>query len=116
MKDVFLPMVLILCSCSSSINEDSINIEAATESLERLLLKCAEKGEYFSSEVEHIEPIGKRHSYCDQSGAYIKYGSVFVSEYGLYMPAKGVTVVESDGSDPSYKKIHESVYSYKIRG
>ncbi|WP_157953929.1 hypothetical protein [Microbulbifer sp. A4B17] len=116
MKNLFLLIVLILCSCSSSIDENRLNVEAATESLEHLLSKCAEKGGDFSREVEYVEPIGKRYSYCNQSGAYIKYGGFFVSEYGLYMPAKGVAAVESDGSDPCYKRIRGSVYSYKIRG
>ncbi len=116
MKYAFVITVLFLCSCSERMSESDIDVVVATKSLQYLLSKCVADGGIFFGEMSYEQPIGKRLSYCNQSGAYIKYGGVFVEEYGLYMPGKGISVVESSSTDPSYKNISGLVYSYRIRG
>ena len=116
MRYTFIIFLLFLCSCSKSLDKSSVDVTLATKSLEALLSRCEEGNENYSGVVEYGEPIGSKYSYCNQSGAYIKYGGFFTEEYGLYMPIKGLSVVESEGTDPSYINIAGAVYSYRIRG
>ncbi len=116
MKYIFFILVFALCSCAKNLDESSVDVMVAKKSLEYLFLKCKENNGFYSGKVEYEAPIGTKHSLCNENGAYIKYGGFFVEEYGLYMPRKGVSVIESNNTDPSYSNISGAVYSYRIRG
>lgn len=62
--------------------------------------------------IARLEPESVRTS---REGLYIKTGSSFVRERGLFVP-RSAYFLPSPGSDPSHTVIGDGVYAYRIDG
>ena len=113
---VLIPVVFICVGCMKHLDANDIDMVIAKESLDYLHRLC----EMDSSRVAQVEgynlPIGQKYSYCGSNGVYIQFGSFFVEENGLFSPYSGVEIIESPGTDPSYKLLSDKVYSYVVKG
>jgi hypothetical protein len=49
-------------------------------------------------------------------GVYIRFGSFFVAEWGLFLLPRGSPFEPRQGADPSYRSLQGRVYRYDIKG
>jgi hypothetical protein len=63
-----------------------------------------------------LQRIGAQAVTVAPKGVYIRFGSFFVEEWGLFILPKGSTFEPRPGGDPSYLPLRGRVYRYYIKG
>jgi hypothetical protein len=84
----------------------------------RELLKSSRMQEVIPSKswpaaIQNLNPESVR---AHPEGLYIQTGSMYVEEVGLFVPREPAAFVPARGSDPEYKQMHDSLFSYYIAG
>jgi hypothetical protein len=69
--------------------------------------------EAWPAEIQNLKPESVR---VRPEGLYIRTGSSFVEEVGLFVPSDPATFVPVPRSDPAYERVHDSLFSYYVAG
>jgi hypothetical protein len=113
----FVLVVILTAACSDS---PELSEQQQRELLaEAVVLLDKTKAQGTVNKGNWKEPIAalKPESvFVTNEGLYIKMGSSFGTEYGYFVPRPATVVNESSGTDPSYKKLGNGIYRYRIKG
>ena len=63
-----------------------------------------------------IQKLSPKSVKVSKDGVYVVLRSFFVTEQGLFLLPTNSPFQPSQGSDPSYRQLHERVYRYEIKG
>jgi hypothetical protein len=61
-------------------------------------------------------PLAPKSVTVAPEGVYVRFGSFYVEEWGLFILPKGSAFQPGRGTDPSYRLLRGRVYRYDIKG
>lgn len=117
-RTLILTLALLLsaaCSPVPSLDE----AEAAEVVREaRELMSSSKEGESISADrwpaaIRRLDPNSVR---VDKEGLYIVTYTLYVEEQGLFVPREPSTFVAEGRFEPSFGRMHPSLFSYRIAG
>lgn len=63
-----------------------------------------------------VRRLGPRGVTIAPEGVYLRFGSSFVEEWGLFILPRKSPMRPAQGTDPSYRRLRGRVYRYAIKG
>jgi hypothetical protein len=109
--------LLLTVACVRVPMLDESEVMAVTQAANELLRNSRTQEtippESWPAAIENLKPESVR---AHPEGLYIEIGSMYVEEWGLFVPREPATFVPVHGSDPEYKQMHPSLFSYYVAG
>jgi hypothetical protein len=110
-------LALLLTACVRVPALDESEAMAVTQAASELLKNSRAQEtippESWPAAIENLKPESVR---AHPEGLYIETSSMYVEEWGLFVPREPATFAPVHGSDPEYKKMHPSLFSYYVAG
>lgn len=63
-----------------------------------------------------LRHLGPKDVFVNREGVYLRFGSFFVEDWGLFILPLGSPLQPKQGTDPSYRWQRGRVYKYEIKG
>lgn len=117
MRALLLSALLLLAACARVPSPDATEAAAIVRAASELMTESSTDGrvpaERWPAAIRSLEPESVR---IGEPGIYISTGSLYVEEWGLFVPRQPDSFVPVQGTDPSYEQLHPSLFSYFIAG
>jgi hypothetical protein len=116
MRVVTVVLALLLAACVRAPSVSDVEAAAVAEAAAVLLTQGSDREvprDAWPAEVRALNPKSVR---VVAEGVYVVTDSWLVEEAGLFVPRHPETFVTVGGTDPEYTRVHDAVFSYRIRG
>jgi len=118
MRTLILALALLLTSACSRVpvvdaTEAAAVVKAAQELMNGFSIGDSIPAERWPTAIRSLNPDSVL---LAEEGLYIQTASFFVEAWGLFVPRDPSISLPGRGSDPSYAKMHTSLFSYYVAG
>jgi hypothetical protein len=113
MKALLLILIVAIAGCTGDHSEDQFDLEkvnrAAAELIELNLSNGPVEAQWWSIDLVALRPKAVRKT---EQGIFIQLKGMFSAQSGLFIATDNEQFLSSSSSDPRFKKLTNTLYSY----